>query len=223
MSSHIPTPAPPRLRRRQWLWMSGGLAGAGLFGAAWTYFRWRAKAAALENLALEICGIAPPSVPPIAFDSASGLPADAPRPIAADARCPVCGMYPARRPRWAAQALYRDHAAHYFDSPVDLMQFLSHMARYAAGRSAADVRSRWVTDSASGAWVALEQAWFVQGSDALGPMRCADLPAFGDRAQAAEFVRRHGGQALAFNALTPAIVNSLSAERGGGHEHMHGA
>ena len=118
--------------------------------------------------------------------------------------------------------MYRDGAAHFFDSPVDLMQFLTAVERYSAGRSAAEVQASWVTDAASGGWVALTQAWFVHGSDALGPMRRGDLPAFADQAGAARFASRRGGQVLAFEAVTPAILKSLALERGAGlHEHAH--
>ncbi|MCL1962317.1 MAG: nitrous oxide reductase accessory protein NosL [Desulfovibrionaceae bacterium] len=216
------TPLQTAIRRRKWLWIGAGLGGAGLlgFGAAATRPRWRPRSAAAVDIETEVCVISPPS----AYDPASGLPADAPRPVPADARCPVCGMYPARYPLWAGQVLYRDHAAHFFDSPVDLMQFLADVQRYAAGHGAADVQSRWITDAASGAWVALEQAWFVLGSDELGPMRRGDLPAFAGQAGAASFARQHGGQALAFGAVTPAIVKSLAIERGHGlQEHAHGA
>jgi nitrous oxide reductase accessory protein NosL len=202
------------MRRRTWLWIGGGL-GVGLLGAV-AYPRRRSKAVA--EIGIDLCVLAPPTP----YDPAGGLPADVPRPVPADARCPVCGMYPARAPLWAGQVLYRDHEAHFFDSPVDLMQFLADVERYGMGRGAADVRSRWVTDAASGAWVALEQAWFVLGSDALGPMRRGDLPAFADRSKAAEFAGRRGGEALAFGAITPAIVKSLAVERSHGfHEHAH--
>ena len=216
------TPLQTALRRRKWLWLGAGLGGAGLLGAAATYPRWRAQPADMAGMDMEaeVCVMAPP----VPYDRAGGQPEDAPRPAPADARCPVCGMYPARAPRWAAQALYQDHAAHFFDSPVDLLRFLADVGRYNAGHGAADVRSRWVTDTAAGAWVALEQAWFVLGSDALGPMRRADLPAFAGQPQAAAFTRQHGGQALAFSAITPAIVKSLSVERGRGlREHAHDA
>ena len=156
------------------------------------------------------------------IDARSGLAPDAPRPVPADARCPVCGMFPARQPLWAGQAVYRDGAAHFFDSPVDLMQFLTAVERYSAGRSAADVHTSWVTDAAGRGWVELTKAWFVHGSDALGPMRRGDLPAFADEAGAAEFASRRGGRVLTFEAVTPAILKSLAVERGAGlHEHAH--
>ena len=64
------------------------------------------------------------------WDPASGLHIHAARPVPAQARCPVCGMYPSRYPRWAAQLIFEDGAAHFFDSPVDLFIFLEDTARY---------------------------------------------------------------------------------------------
>lgn len=206
------------MRRRRWLWACGCLGAAGLLGAAATHRRWWPAATPVAELEPEVCVVAPPQ----RYDAASGLPMHAPRPIPADARCPVCGMFPARDPLWAGQAVYRDGAAHFFDSPVDLMQFLAAVERYSAGRSAADIHSSWVTDAAGTGWVALPLAWFVHGSDALGPMRRGDLPAFATQSAAAEFAQRRGGQVLAFGAVTPAILKSLSVERGQGlHDHAH--
>ena len=206
------------LHRRRWLWVCGGLCTAGLMGALATRRRWWPGAAAVPEIEPEVCVVAPP----LPHDPASGLALHAPRPVTADARCPVCGMFPARQPLWAGQAVYRDGAAHFFDSPVDLMQFLTAVERYSAGRSAADVHTSWVTDAAGRGWVELTKAWFVHGSDALGPMRRGDLPAFADEAGAAEFAGRRGGRVLTFEAVTPAILKSLAVERGAGlHEHAH--
>ena len=219
--THSPDPATPlqtAIRRRKWLWVCGCAAGVAALGSAASYGRWRQASAITEVDETEVCVMSPP----IPHDPASGLPPETPRPIPADARCPVCGMYPLRDPKWACQVLYDDYAAQFFDSPVDLMQFLADAERYGISPdAAAGIRSRWVTDMASGAWTPLEQAWFVWGSDALGPMRRGDLPAFGNQTSAIEFARRHRGRALAFSAVTPAIIKSLAVERGKGlHEHQ---
>ena len=208
------------VRRRLLL---AGAAGALAAGTALLWDYGRSASAGFEPPAEDVCIVAPTRVtPPHAFDPANGLAMYDARPIPADARCPVCGMFPARQPLWAGQAVYRDGAAHFFDSPVDLMQFLTAVERYSAGRSAADVHTSWVTDAAGRGWVELTKAWFVHGSDALGPMRRGDLPAFADEAGAAEFAGRRGGRVLTFEAVTPAILKSLAVERGAGlHEHAH--
>ena len=34
---------------------------------------------------------------------------------------------------WAAQVIYRDGGVHYFDSPIDLMQFLNNVPGFSPG------------------------------------------------------------------------------------------
>ena len=205
---------------RRLLLGASALCVAAAAGLSWQYAH--RPSAAFEPPAEDVC-LVPPARQSVAhpYDPASGLEIFAARPVTADARCPVCGMYPARSPRWAAQALYRDGHVHFFDSPIDLFQFMADVPRYSPGRSASDILSTWVTDAPSSRWVAAEQAWYVHGSDALGPMRMGDLPAFASRDEAAGFARQRGGQVLAHDAITPAIVKSLSVERSHAlHQHQ---
>ncbi|MBN8762302.1 MAG: hypothetical protein BGP20_01035 [Thiobacillus sp. 63-78] len=161
----------------------------------------------------ELCIVAPATP----YDPASGQPLYAPRPLPAEARCPVCGMYPARYPRWAAQVIFRDGAAHYFDSPVNLFNFLHKVSRYERRYTLDDVAVSYVRDFESGQWVEAGQAFFVQGSRVAGPMRNADLPAFANRAAADAFVRQHRGTVLTAPDMTPDRLASLS--RNGRHRH----
>jgi len=154
----------------------------------------------------ELCIVAPATP----YDPASGLAMLAPRPIPADARCPVCGMYPARFPRWAAQSIFRDGAAHYFDSPINLFVFLQRVDRYSNGYTVDDVAVSFVTDFETGQWIEAQDAFFVHGSSAFGPMRDADLPAFASREAADALTRSRGGKALAFTEVTPELIQSLN-------------
>lgn len=163
--------------------------------------------------ASDFCVVAPATP----YDPASGLAMYEPRPIPAEARCPVCGMYPARFPRWAAQTLFRDGAAQYFDSPVNLFVFLHRVDRYNRSYTLNDVAASFVTDFESGQWIELQKAFFVRGSAALGPMRGADLPAFASRAAADGFIRGRGGQVLTFTQVTPELIRSM----GGDAPHRH--
>lgn len=157
----------------------------------------------IEN---ELCIVAPATP----YDPASGLPMLSPRPIPDGARCPVCGMYPARSPRWAAQSIFKDGASHSFDSPIDLFFFLQSVDHYDNRYTAADIAASFVTDYESGQWVEASSAFFVLGSSVLGPMRDADLPAFASREAAKTFARRRGGKALAFSDITPELIASLN-------------
>jgi len=154
----------------------------------------------------DLCIVAPATP----YDPSSGLAMYAPRPIPANARCPVCGMYPARFPRWAAQAIFKDGAAHFFDSPVNLFDFLHRVNRYDRRYTLTDVAVSYVSELGSGQWIEARHAFSVSGSAAAGPMRKADLPAFASRKAAEAFSRRHGSTVLAAADVTPQPLQSLS-------------
>lgn len=154
----------------------------------------------------DLCLVAPATP----YDPASGLAMLAPRPVPADARCPVCGMYPARFSRWAAQSIFKDGAAHYFDSPLDLFVFLQDMDRHDRRYTPDDVAISFVSDLESGQLIETEDAFFVHGSSAIGPMRDADLPAFSSRTAADAFVRSRNGRVLSFMQITPELIQSIN-------------
>ena len=141
------------------------------------------------------------------------------RPIPADARCPVCGMYPARFPKWAAQIIFKDGSAHFFDSPVDLFMFLEDSARFDPTHKAEDAAALYVADHRSGAWVDARQATFVIDSSAKGPMRGPDLPAFAKLADAQAFATEYGGRTLGFVDLDRSVMGRLRSSTHAGHTH----
>ena len=167
----------------------------------------------LDLFSNDLCLVAPATP----YDPASGLAMLAARPIPADARCPVCGMYPARFSRWAAQSIFKDGAAHYFDSPLDLFVFLQRIDRYDRRYTPDDVAISFVTDVVSGQLIEAEDAFFVHGSTALGPMRDADLPAFSSREAAAALARSRGGHVRGWTDVTPELI--LSLNRSVHHRH----
>lgn len=160
----------------------------------------------LAHVENDLCIVAPATP----YDPASGLDMLDPRPIPAQARCPVCGMYPARNARWAAQVIFKDGAAHFFDSPADLFAFLRDVERRDRNYRGEDVAMTFVSDFESGQWTRAGDAFFVHGSTLVGPMRDADLPAFASRKAADALVAQRGGRVLRFAELTPEIIQSLS-------------
>jgi copper chaperone NosL len=160
----------------------------------------------VEQIMGELCFVAPATP----YDSSSGLEMLAPKPIPADARCPVCGMYPARFPRWAAQIVFKDGASHYFDSPVDMFVLLQRIDRYSRRYALKDIAISYVTDFETGQWIEAHHAFFVHGSNAAGPMRNADLPAFSTRKSADAFARSRGGKVLTFRQVTPELIQPMS-------------
>ena len=185
----------------------------------WQVGVWQGLGGGNPEAALEpdVCIVAPPTP----YDRASGLPMHAARPVPADVRCPVCGMFPARSPDWAAQVIFDNGDAQFFDSPLSLFMYLQDVERYSPGRSAAQIIARYVTDVPSRQWVDAGSAWFVHGSTAKGPMRAGNLPAFATREDAQAFAQRRGGSVLPFGAIDAALIAPLAGQ--GGHDHTaHG-
>ncbi|WP_310384552.1 nitrous oxide reductase accessory protein NosL [Roseateles sp.] len=155
----------------------------------------------------DVCLVAPPTP----FDARTGLGLLAARPVPADARCPVCGMYPARSRDWAAQVIFKDNGdTQFFDSPLSLFIYLQEVGRYTRGRSAAEIGAVYVSDANNGAWIKAETAVYVQGSSALGPMRAGNLPAFADKARAEAFAAQRGGRLLRFEQIDAQLLAGLA-------------
>ncbi len=154
----------------------------------------------------DVCIVAPRTP----YDPSLGLPVLAARPIPADARCPVCGMYPARAPDWAAQVIFENGDAQFFDSPLSLFMYVQDVERYSPGRSVTQIRARYVNDGSSKRWIAAETAWYVHGSNALGPMRAGNLPAFSSQEDALQFTRQRGGHVLKFTDVGRDLIEPLA-------------
>ena len=162
-----PHPAPTSIRplptRRAalaaLLVLGAGAIAAG--GAAWQSRRGNGAtpSTALPGPGDDVCIVAPPTP----YDPASGLPLAAARDVPTDARCPVCGMYPARARAWAAQVIFAEGDAYFFDSPLSLMLYLGNVAHYTRGRTADAIVARYVSDADTGAWVDARQAVYVAG------------------------------------------------------------
>ncbi|MCX2865404.1 nitrous oxide reductase accessory protein NosL [Paucibacter sp. PLA-PC-4] len=163
----------------------------------------------------EVCVFAPPTP----HDPNSGLPLLAPRAVPAEARCPVCGMFPARAPHWAAQVVFDNGDTQFFDSPLSLLIYLQDVGRYTSGRHVGEIAGSYVRATQGGGWLLARDAIYVQGSTLLGPMRAGNLPAFVDRASAQRFAAEQGGALLTLQQITPQLLARLDASRA---VHRHG-
>ena len=137
MTNPISAPASPR-RRAVIASLVLGAAGLGL--GAWQLPRRGSGPAAPVEIGDDVCVVAPPTP----YDAASGRPLHAAREVPADARCPVCGMYPARSRAWAAQVIFADGDAFFFDSPLSLLMYLADVDHYTRGRTPDAIVARYV-------------------------------------------------------------------------------
>lgn len=123
--------------------------------------------------------------------------------------CPVCGMFVAKYPEWIATILYEDGHAHHFDGAKDLFKYLLNMPRWAPGHQAADITAMGVTEYYGLSRIAARDAWYVVGSDVLGPMGHELIP-LAAREDAEEFMRDHTGtRILRFGDVTLDLLARL--------------
>lgn len=165
-----------------------------------------------------VARVGPEATPPEAFP---GLRSDQARAIPKDARCSVCGMYPARSLRFAAQLIYHDGATRFFDSPIDLVRFLRERRRFDPDRHNQPVAAQFVTEFEGGRWLAFDDAIFVRNSDVSGPMRTDGAPAFADVSAARHFRDRHGGTIVIGGAALMSTLDEASNPVGKGLAHSH--
>jgi nitrous oxide reductase accessory protein NosL len=113
-------------------------------------------------------------------------------PPRADDTCPVCGMFVAKYPAWVASVRYRDGHLHHFDGAKDLFKYLLDLARWAPGHRSEEIDTIGVTEYYTLGRIDAGSAWYVIGSDVLGPMGHELIP-LETREDAEEFLRDHRG------------------------------
>jgi len=103
--------------------------------------------------------------------------------IKKDEKCPVCGMFVYKYPKWAAQIFYKDsHLS--FDGPKDMMKYYY--------KHQDEISKILVTDYYSQKVIDAFEAYFVLGSDVYGPMGRELIP-FKSESEAKTFSMDHKG------------------------------
>jgi len=135
----------------------------------------------------------------------------APKPVQPNAKdkCPVCGMFVAKYPDFAAQIQFRDGSRAHFDGAKDMFKYHQNLSRYAPGKKAADISAIFVSNYYDLAMVDGFKAFYVTGSDVMGPMGRELIP-FARESEARDFLKDHKGKSvLRFNEVTPTIIKLL--------------
>jgi nitrous oxide reductase accessory protein NosL len=124
-------------------------------------------------------------------------------------KCPVCGMFVAKYPDWVAMVEFKDNSRWYFDGPKDLFKYLADLKQYAPGKGRNDIGAVLVNDYYAVKPINAFEAYYVVGSDVLGPMGRELIP-FAQEQDAREFMQDHrGGKILRFKEITPAVLKTL--------------
>ncbi len=142
-----------------------------------------------------------------------------PMDIPQDVSCGKCGMYPAKYPRWQSQIIFKDGSMTPFDGCKCMFNFLFGMDEYDKMHSRDDVSVAWVKDFNSGKWINVEEAYYIVGSDMMGPMGKELIP-FADQVEAMKFHQEQGGDMMNYGEISPGVLKTLGM---GGMKMKHGS
>ncbi len=122
------------------------------------------------------------------------------------AKCPVCGMFVYKYPRWAAMIEVNGHK-HYFDGVKDMMKYYIFDGDFPYDRK--KITQIEVTDFYTLEAIPARFAWFVYDSKLYGPMGRELIP-FRTEEAAKNFMADHGGERIVrFKDITPKMVMAL--------------
>jgi len=110
-------------------------------------------------------------------------------------RCPVCGMFVYKYPKWVAQIVFKDGSSYFYDGAKDMFKHYFDVAKYTPGKAASDITHMYVTDYYEVELIEAKTAYYVLGSNILGPMGHELLP-FKDQESAQEFLEDHRGKSI---------------------------
>ena len=102
-------------------------------------------------------------------------------------KCPVCGMFVYKYPKWVTMAVDAKGKRVYFDGVKDMMKY------YFTHKDA--VLQLYAQDYYSKKIIELHHAWLVLGSDLYGPMGEELIP-FADKKEAQSFLFDHHGKKI---------------------------
>lgn len=127
--------------------------------------------------------------------------------------CPVCGMLVSKYPNWVAVVVYKDDHAHFFDGAKDFFKFLATPGKYDTRHSEDRVAAMWVTEFYGLTRIDARKAFYVIGSDVLGPMGHELVP-LETEADALDFLKEHKGRRIvSFDQVTPEMIAALDKGR----------
>lgn len=123
-----------------------------------------------------------------------------------DAKCPVCGMFVSKYPKWAASMVY-DNKKYYFDGVKDMMKYYIFDGDFIYDRS--HISKISVSDYYTLEEISAKEAFYVLDADVFGPMGRELIP-FKSKKSAKTFMLEHHGKAIVkFDEITDKMVMAL--------------
>ena len=126
--------------------------------------------------------------------------------VAKDVKCPVCGMFVYKYPKWSTKMVI-DGKSLYFDGVKDMMKYYIFDGDFIYDRKKID--KILVSDYYTLQPILAEDAFFVYDSNLYGPMG-REFISFQSKESAKRFMIDHGGKKiLRFNEITDKLVMAL--------------
>jgi len=127
-----------------------------------------------------------------------------------NAKCPVCGMFVYKYPKWTALIEVNDihHHKLYFDGVKDMMKFYFKPKNYLNIDFNQKDMQLFVTDYYTLNKIKAKEAYFVIGSNIYGPMGNELIP-FSKKSQAKNFIKDHGGKIVEFKDININLLKNL--------------
>lgn len=123
-------------------------------------------------------------------------------------RCPVCGMFVAKYPMWFSMLIDENDQVFYFDGVKDMMAYYFKPEEFGAVKGL-KISKVEVKDYYSQKMIDGRAAWFVVGSDVLGPMGHELIP-FDSETAAQNFLKdHHGTEILLFADITDERISAM--------------
>lgn len=126
--------------------------------------------------------------------------------VPGDAKCPVCGMFVSKYPKWAGY-MEHDGNKYYFDGVKDMMKYYIFDGDFPYDRS--QISKMTVSDYYTLEEIPAKEAFYVWESDIFGPMGRELIP-FKSKKSAKAFMDDHNGKVIVkFDEITDKMVMSL--------------
>lgn len=130
-------------------------------------------------------------------------------PVTKKDRCVVCGMFVHPYQKWITQVQFKDGSHYSFDGMKCMCRFVIDPEKFKTGLNKQDIKLILVRDYYKLKFIRHDKAFYVVGSDVIGPMGHELIP-FDNEKQANIFMTDHSGlKILQFNHVNTELLDKL--------------
>ncbi len=123
-----------------------------------------------------------------------------------DAKCPVCGMFVAKYPKWSAM-MQHDGKVYYFDGVKDMMKYYIFDGDFPFDRT--HISKMMVSDYYTIEAIPAKEAFYVLDADVFGPMGHELIPFKNEKSAKTFLEEHHGKKIVRFNEITGKMLMRL--------------